>query len=118
MYRLSTCDSRLATVDLRLIASLPDSDHFAHAAMRIQHFLAELLAEIDLRFLVVGVRLVLDDIEVEVVERSAHLVKSVLCLHKDLIEPVLNRPRFLLLGERAKVPLPTPVASGSTDPRI
>src|SRR5688500_16743454 len=97
---------------------LADSNHFPHTPVRIEHFLAELLAEIHLRLVVVRVGLVLHDVEVEVVERSAHLVKPVLRFHKDLIEPVLNRPRFLLLGERAKMSLPAPVAPGATDPRI
>ena len=86
--------------------------------MRVEHFLAELLAEIDLRFLVVGVRLVLHDVEVEMIERAAHFVEPVLGLHQDLVEPVLDRPRFLLLGERAEVSLAAPVAPGAADPGV
>ena len=47
----------------------------------------ELLAEVDLRFGVVGeVALVLHDLEAQVVERAAHVVELVLRLHDDFID--------------------------------
>ena len=86
--------------------------------MRVEHFLAELLAEIDLGFVIVGMRLVLHDVEVQMIERAAHLVEPVLGLHQDLVEAVLDRPRFLLLGERAEMPLAAPVAPRAADPGV
>ena len=65
----------------------------------------KLLAEIDLRFAVVRMRLVLDDVEMQMVERAAHLVEAILRLHQNLVEPVLDRPGFLLLGQRAEMAL-------------
>ena len=59
-----------------------------------------------------------DDVEVQLRERAAHLVEAVLGLDEDLVEAVGQRPDFLLLGERAEVPLPAPVAAGAANPLI
>src|SRR5262249_26153907 len=45
-------------------------------------------------------------------------VELVLRLDDDLIEALLDRPDFLLLGERSKMALAAPVPSRPTDPRV
>ena len=52
------------------------------------------------------------------IERASRLIKPILGLDDDLVEALLDRPHFLLLGERAKVPLRAPVAPRAADPRI
>src|SRR5882672_2906678 len=86
--------------------------------MRVEDVGVELLAEVNLRLAIVGVWLVLHDVEVEMVERAAHLIKLVLGLHQNLVEAVGDSPRLLLLGEGAKMPLSSPVAPRSPDPRV
>ena len=55
----------------------------------------QLLAQIHLRLAVVGrVHLVLDDVELEVVERAAHVVEAVLRLDHHFVEARRVRPRF------------------------
>ena len=77
------------------------------------------LLRVHLRLGVVAcVPLVLDDLEAEVVQRAAHVVELVLGLDDDLVEPLLDRPRFLLLGERAEMPLAAPVAPRAADPGV
>src|SRR5258706_6349088 len=79
----------------------------------------ELLAQVDLRLGVVGgVSLVFHHLEPQVIEGAAHLVEPVLRLHDDLVEALLDRPDFLLLGERAEVPLAAPVAARAADPGV
>src|SRR5579864_7781512 len=79
----------------------------------------QLLAEIDLRLgIVEAVALVLHDLEVQMVERPPHLVKLVFRLDDDLVEPLLDRPVLLLLGQRAEEPLAAPIAPRSADPRV
>ena len=102
----------------QILDSVPHRHHFAHAAMRVEHCLAEFLAEVDLGFLVVGVRLVLDDVEMEMIERAPHLVEAILRLHQNLVESILDRPRFLLLRERAEMTLAPPIAARAADPGI
>ena len=65
-----------------------------------------------------GVPLVLHDLEAQVVERAAHLVEPVLGLDDNLVEALLDRPDFLLLGQRAEMPLAAPVAARAADPRV
>jgi hypothetical protein len=87
--------------------------------VRVEHVLAEPLAEEHLG--VAGVRRrrhEADDVVVQLRECGTHLVEAVLRLDEDLVEPVAERPGFLLLGERAKMPLATPVASRAADPLI
>src|SRR5215468_1190706 len=89
------------------------------AAVRGNHLRQELLAQIDLRFGVVGgVALIFDDFEAQVVQRAAHVVELVLRLDDDLVESLLDSPELLLLGERAEESLAAPVAARATDPGI
>ena len=59
-----------------------------------------------------------DDVEAELRQRAAHLVEAVLGLGDDLVEPVLDRPDFLLFGQRTEVSLAAPVLPGTADPLI
>ena len=64
------------------------------------------------------VDLVLDDVELELVERAAHVVEAVLRLDDDFVEPAGVRPGLGLLGQRAEVPLAAPVAAGAANPAV
>ena len=87
--------------------------------MIVQDVGQQLLTQIDLRFrIVVGMALVFDHLEPEVVERSTHLIKAVLGFHHDFVEAVSERPRLLLLGQRAEMALSAPVAARSSNPRV
>src|SRR6185436_7654088 len=89
------------------------------AAMRVEDVLAEPLAQEQLRLAEMGrVRNEADDVVVQLRQRRAHLVELVLRLDEDLVEAVGERPDFLLLGQRAEVPLAAPVAARAADPLI
>ena len=62
--------------------------------------------------------LVLDHVELELVERAAHVVEAVLRLDDDLVKPGGVRPRLRLLGQRAEVALTAPVAARAADPAV
>src|SRR5690242_1206675 len=87
--------------------------------MGVEDVLAEPLAEEDLRFAVVE-RILdePDDVEMQLRERRAHVVEPVLRLHEDLVEPIGNRPRLLLFGQRPEVALAAPVLPRSAYPLI
>src|SRR5215204_3825837 len=59
-----------------------------------------------------------DDVELQLRERAAHLVELVLGLGDDLVESVIDRPDFLLFGQRSEMTLPAPVRAGAADPLI
>jgi hypothetical protein len=52
------------------------------------------------------VRLVLDDVEMELCEHGAHVAVAVLRLHDDLFEARRHRPHFRLFSERTEVAWP------------
>src|SRR6476469_9838436 len=89
------------------------------AAVRRNSLGQQFLAEIDLRLRVVGgVAFVLHHLEAQMIERAAHVVELVLGLDDDLVEALLDRPQFLLLGERAEETLSPPVAACAADPGV
>ena len=90
VYRnLESKYSRLGAGLKKLIEPLlPHRDHRPLAAVRVEEIGTQLLAEVDLRFAVVGMRLVLHDVEPEMIERAPHLVKAVLRLDEDLVEAI------------------------------
>src|SRR5262249_5748666 len=99
--------------------SKADLHHRFRAAVLFDDFGQEPFAQVLFRSGVVGlVALVLHDSEAQMIERAAHLVELVLGLHDDLVEAMLNGPDFLLLGERAKVPLPPPISPRTPDPGV
>src|SRR5215471_3270800 len=87
--------------------------------MGAEDFRVQLLAQVHLGFgIVAGIAFVLHDFEPQVVERAPHFVELVLGLDDDLVIALFDRPGFLLLGERAEVTLPAPVATRAADPRV
>src|ERR1041385_1825012 len=99
--------------------SVLDFDDGARAAVSVDRFRQQLLAQIDLRLGVVArVALVFHDLEPQVVERAAHLVELVLGLDDDLVEALRDGPVLLLLGQRAEESLAAPVAPRAADPRV
>ena len=77
------------------------------------------LAQIHLRLAVVdAVAFVLDDVELQLRQRAAHVVVPVLRLDDDFLEAARDGPRLGFLGQRAEVALPAPVAAGRADPGI
>ena len=87
--------------------------------MRVEHVLPEALAEEHLRLTGVDrVRHETDHVELELRQGAAHLVELVLGLGDDLVEAVVDRPAFLLFGQRPEMPLAAPVAARAADPLI
>lgn len=87
--------------------------------MPIDDMLTEALAEEHLRFTrFEGMRDEADHVEMQLRERTAHLVEPVLRLDDDLVEPVGERPDFLFFGQRPEVPLSAPVLAGAANPLI
>src|SRR4029453_14956619 len=87
--------------------------------MPIDAVLPEPLAEKQLRLPgVEGMLHEANHVEVQLRERAAHFIETVLRLDDDFVEPVGQPPDFLLFGEGAKVPLTPPVRAGPSDPVI
>src|SRR5574339_1248794 len=87
--------------------------------MPVDDVLPEALAEKQLRLaLIERMRHEANQIEMELRQRTAHLVEAVLRLDNDLVEPVGQRPDFLFLGKGAKVPLSAPVRARPANPVI
>ena len=79
----------------------------------------EPLAEEHLRFAAIDrVGNEANHVERQLRERAAHLVEAVLGLDDDLVEPVVERPDFLLFGEGAEVALAAPVLAGAANPLV
>src|SRR5687767_3259595 len=79
----------------------------------------QLLAEIDLGFPVVGgMDLVFHDVELQLVQRPAHIVEPVLRLDDHLMKASGVRPCFRFFGERPKMPLAPPIAARPSDPAV
>lgn len=60
----------------------------------------------------------LDHIELKVIERAPHVVELILSLHDDFVEAVIDCPGLLLLRERTKEPLSSPVETRPVEPLI
>src|SRR5262245_44752603 len=86
--------------------------------MRVEHARPQPLAEVDLRLKAVGRRLEFDDVELQAVERAAHVVVPVLRLDDDLVIALRDRPDFLLFRQRAEVPLAAPVEPRGAEPVV
>src|SRR6478672_273198 len=86
--------------------------------MRVEHARPEPLAEVDLRLEAIGGRLELDDVELQAVERTAHVVVAILGLDDDLVVALRDGPDFLLFGQRAEVTLSAPVEPRRAEPIV
>jgi len=84
-----------------------------------QNLSADLFAQKYFRFfVVVKMPLELDDIEVEMIERSAHTVKPVLRFDDELMVAVGMSPFFLLFSQRAVMSVAAPLFPRSADPAV
>jgi hypothetical protein len=77
------------------------------------------LAQIDLGLAAIeGIAFELDDIELQLRQRAPHPVELVLRFDDHFVKSAGHGPHLRFLGQRPKVALPAPVATGCPDPGI